>query len=128
MGNVACLAPKWTFELKELSKEEKQHLNCKTNKQKNKLLLKHLINYFPLKKKPSFRNSHPYNDSLQRRSVSWWLNYWNGHGQGSKSILQHDDRHDNDTKLIKMEGSYYKHTHTPTHTCRYTHHIFVNFK
>lgn len=62
---LAWLQNEPLFELKELSKEEKQHLNCKTEKKKKKTLLKHLINYFPLKK-TSFRNSHPYHDSLQR--------------------------------------------------------------
>lgn len=49
---LAWLQNEPLFELKELSKEEK-HLNCKTEKkkhQKKKNTLKHLINYFPLKK------------------------------------------------------------------------------
>lgn len=50
---LAWLQNEPLFELKELSKEEKQHLNCKTEKKtkQKKTLLKHLINYFPLKKK-----------------------------------------------------------------------------
>lgn len=49
---LAWLQNEPLFELKELSKEEK-HLNCKTEKKKTpkkKTTLKHLINYFPLKK------------------------------------------------------------------------------
>lgn len=40
--------------------------------------------------------------------------FWNGHGQDSKSILQHSDQHVN-TKLIKMKDHNLKHTNIPSH-------------
>lgn len=56
--------------------------------------------------------------------------FWNGHGQDSKSILQHDDQHGNNTKLIQMKGSYRKYTHTHTHAHAHTliHAIFLSFR
>lgn len=50
--------------------------------------------------------------------------FWNGPGQDSKSTLQHNDQHGNNTKLIKIKDHNLKHkTYFP-----HTHDIFVNFR
>lgn len=41
--------------------------------------------------------------------------FWNGHGQDSKSTLQHNDQHGNNTKLIKIKDHNLKHTNILSH-------------
>lgn len=49
--------------------------------------------------------------------------FLNGPGQDSKSTLQHNDQHGNNTKLIKIKDHNLKHTNILSHMS-----IFVNFR